>query len=52
MKPTSVTEEDMERYGKTIDINDEIPNFLKCEPKLREMMIAGAWLAEQLKNLI
>src|SRR5271170_4168746 len=50
MKHHFLTDEQIEKYDEQIK-NDKIPEEILQEPLLMEVMYAGLWLVEQLKEL-
>lgn len=51
LRPTFVTEEDLNRWSTNIDEDKRIPQSLINSPLIREVCYAGCWLAEELEEL-
>lgn len=50
-KPNTVTDEQVAQWSKTLDDDLSTPLNYKLNPVIREVMIVGYWLAEELLKL-
>ena len=49
-RPDFVTNEDITRWSENIDNDPNLPEALRQQPLLREVLYAGLWLGEQLEK--
>lgn len=49
-RPEFVTQEDIDRWSSHIDSDPLLPNEIRQQPLLREVLYAGEWLIEKLEQ--
>lgn len=51
MRPDFITNEDIERWSKNIDMDPDLPKVFADSAIVRELCYAGLWLSEELEKL-